>query len=76
MESTLIRIDLDLHRLVKIEATKDGKSIQAWVSDILRRELEARVKQQQAIEPQPPQPEPGSKKTLSLDGVNFYGIRR
>lgn len=39
MESTLIRIDENIHQEVKIAAARSGKSIQRFVSEILRREL-------------------------------------
>lgn len=32
-----VYIDPDLHKEVKIEATKDGKSIREWIEDMLRK---------------------------------------
>jgi predicted HicB family RNase H-like nuclease len=42
MKSIMIRIDMIIHKPVKIEAAKDGKSIQSWVSDLIREELKKR----------------------------------
>jgi predicted HicB family RNase H-like nuclease len=39
MKSTLIRIDMIIYKPLKIEAEKDGQSIQSWVSNLIREEL-------------------------------------
>ncbi len=40
--STQIRIDLDLHKPLKIAAAEAGKSIQEYVSAMLRADLKAK----------------------------------
>jgi hypothetical protein len=38
----MIRIDMIIYKPLKLEAEKDGKSIQSWVSDLIRAELKKR----------------------------------
>jgi hypothetical protein len=42
MKSTMVRIDMIIYKPLKIEAEKDGQTIQSWVSDLIREELKRR----------------------------------
>jgi predicted HicB family RNase H-like nuclease len=45
MKSIMIRIDMIIHKPLKIEAEKDGQSIQLWVSNLIREELKKRKRE-------------------------------
>ena len=54
--SNQIRIDDDLPSAVKIAAIQDGKKMQAWLSDVVRAELNRRQENILKIKPLSPRP--------------------
>jgi len=54
LPTEMLKVDAEIHPAIKIAAIQDGKTLRAWVSDVLREELNRRGKRALEIRPLTP----------------------